>query len=111
MPICSLFSVVFFICAFRNKFQVSEKVHQTSVNIKIVREEETSLAQIVKLIKSFGGCDTPFGTGWSPVTMATLPKLSRSMRAHTDLDIRRELTNRPEERPTLQIFRSKEAKR
>lgn len=43
--------------------------------------------------------------------MATLPKLSRSMRAHTDLDIRRELTNRPEERPTLQIFRSKEAKR
>lgn len=43
--------------------------------------------------------------------MADLPKLSRSMRASTDLDIRRELANRPEDRPTLQMFRSKEAKR
>ncbi|KXJ73287.1 hypothetical protein RP20_CCG016160 [Aedes albopictus] len=42
--------------------------------------------------------------------MADLPKLSRSMRANTDLDIRRELANRPEDRPTLQMFRSKEAK-
>ncbi|XP_055607496.1 activating signal cointegrator 1 complex subunit 3 [Uranotaenia lowii] len=42
--------------------------------------------------------------------MADLPKLSRSMRANTDLDVRRELAQLPEERPTLQVFRSKEAK-
>lgn len=42
--------------------------------------------------------------------MADLPKISRSLRASTDLDIRRELANRPEDRLTLQMFRSKEAK-
>ncbi|XP_055550848.1 activating signal cointegrator 1 complex subunit 3 [Wyeomyia smithii] len=38
-----------------------------------------------------------------------LPKLSRSMRANTDLDTTRVLSNRSEDFPSLQIFRNKQA--
>lgn len=43
--------------------------------------------------------------------MSQLPKLSRGMRAHTDLEIQRELFVRPEDRVNLQIWRTKESKK
>lgn len=43
--------------------------------------------------------------------MSQLPKLSRGMRAHTDLEIQRQLLTRPEDRLNLQIWRAKESKK
>lgn len=43
--------------------------------------------------------------------MSELPRLSRSLRAHSKLETQRNLGIRPEDRINLQIWRSKEQKR
>lgn len=45
------------------------------------------------------------------IRMAELPRLSRSLRANTRLEIQRSIKLRPEDRVNLQIWRTKEQKK